>query len=497
MTGFQLLAVAIDRMDDPPPPGTIPERGLAGFEVSPLNGARSPSTTWVSVIIGKNGLGKSRTMGAAAALFQGVSSGRVAARNRTDPGFRVTYVCGPDVCELWTSSRGRISASVNGKSCPTDSVPLPSKVIALSTTATDKFPLPTRSKSLDEPRGHLYSYMGLRDRMGRSSATAVVYRALEALVEATEATYERRARISEVFDFLGYTPRVEHTYRWRYGSLLRDGGDLTGLLERNTEGYMGARPLRQLVEKDPSILGDLQRIVSESIAQTSPRKEFRLVADFRNSGSVDLARFRDTQLLKRAGLVALETVELERSGSATKIDLREFSSGELSLVTAFLGLAAVIEDDSLIIIDEPEVSLHPEWQSQYLGLLTTVFSKYRGCHFMVATHSPLVVAGIPSESANVVSLDPNGQRSTEGAEFAGDSVDEVLARAFDVVGKNNLFVKQRLVEALRLAADGELESIEFANAMRPLIQVVSSLEEGSPTKDLIDELLRARESSLQ
>lgn len=498
MDGFRLLevgsVVATDHLND------VDLDNERSIQISVPESWPPRRATWVSVLIGRNGQGKSRTLGGIASLFAGARVGKLQTRDQRSFRWRVRYSVGEDECELWSTERGAIRARMQGQDWPVDLVPMPSKVIALSTTAMDKFPLPSSAHSKDDGRSEeLYSYMGLRDRTGRASATAVVFRALEALVEATEDTTDRRARIAEVFDFLGYAPRVEHTYRWRYSSLFREPDSIRKLLNSELASIARrtvATRLRRMVDRDPGVVDELQTIVDQAGAMTR-RGELRLIADFRDASSSELEQFYEVQLLKRAGLVELSTVELRRSDTGVSIDLREVSSGELSIATTFLGLAAVIEDNSLIIIDEPEVSLHPEWQSQYLGLLTEVFAKYEGCHFLVATHSPLVVSDISDVAANIVSLDPHRQTVESGAAYAGDSVDEVLVRAFDVVGKNNLFVKQRLVEALRLAADGKILSTQFSEAIAPLARLAPSLEPDSATRDLIVQLLDARERSLQ
>lgn len=496
MNGFRLLTV--ERHDEQQLPLAVrpPNGGERYLRVAPAVDEPSDAT-WVSVITGRNGLGKSRTLGGVASLFAGAPHGRLSARGHAGKEWRVKYVRGPNEVELWASPTGEIHARMNGRDCTPSSAPLPSRVIALSTTAMDKFPLPPRGDGPEDASGEgVYRYLGLRDRTGRAYAAAVVYRALEALVEATEASHERRSRISDVFDFLRYVPRVEHTYRWRYGAIPKGANSLLDLLEGDPRGPAGtitASRLRQMVARDPSALGQLQKAIDRSLSEASPRMGIRLVADFREMSSESLARFRDAQLLKRAGLVYLESVELEHSETGVLVDLREVSSGELSVATTLLGLAAVIEDDALVMIDEPEVSLHPEWQSQYLMLLTKLFSKYRGCHFVVATHSPLIVSGIPPEWSTVISLDPDRERSDAGLKYAGDSIDEVLVRAFDVADGNNLFVKQRLVKALRLAADGEIMSPEFSSTLGPLVPLLANLSTESPTKDLIEQLVRARE----
>lgn len=452
---------------------------------------------WTSVLIGRNGLGKSRMLGALASMFVDAANGKVAHARRNHIPARVTYSIGEQICELRTARDRELEANLNGSPVAVDELPLPSKVIAVSTTVLDKFPLPGRAsdEDTDSPEG-LYTYLGLRDRTGRASATAVVYRALEALMDASEATFERRSRTSKIFEFLGYLPVVEHAYRWRYASLWR--GDRTVLdLLNSDDVQLAARStaarLRRLVSREPNVLNRLQEAVDSARNVTSAKRELRLSVDFRGRGSSDRSEFDSLRLLRRAGLIELKSVELQTAAGSI-VDLREASSGELSLATALLGIAAVIQDNALVIVDEPEVSLHPEWQSQYLELLESTFSEFSGCHFVVATHSPMIVADIAAESANVVSLGRADADTEPGSHFAGDSIDEILLRAFQVSGKNNLFLKQELVEALRLAADGRTSSLRFAEIMTQLSPVTESLKVSSPTRVLIEQLQQVLET---
>ena len=65
------------------------------------------------------------------------------------------------------------------------------------------------------------------------------------------------------------------------------------------------------------------------------------------------------------------------------------SSGETNLLCQFIGILSAIQEDSLVIIDEPENSAHPNWQINYIGWLKEIFSQYNSCHFVLATHSHL------------------------------------------------------------------------------------------------------------
>jgi len=86
------------------------------------------------------------------------------------------------------------------------------------------------------------------------------------------------------------------------------------------------------------------------------------------------------------------------------IDALSLSSGERHLLTMFLYLIREIKNDgSLILIDEPEMSLHINWQRRFIDdLLETLVKRYSELEgnplwtsphrFLIATHSPSIIA---------------------------------------------------------------------------------------------------------
>lgn len=80
-----------------------------------------------------------------------------------------------------------------------------------------------------------------------------------------------------------------------------------------------------------------------------------------------------------------------------------------------LGARAATETPGVVLIDEVDMHLHPEWQQVVLQSLITAFPKLQ---FIVTTHSPQVLTTVPSECIrilreNKVYVAPPG---TEGAE---------------------------------------------------------------------------------
>jgi ABC-type multidrug transport system ATPase subunit len=93
------------------------------------------------------------------------------------------------------------------------------------------------------------------------------------------------------------------------------------------------------------------------------------------------------------------------------IEFSGLSSGEKSLLSMFgrFGEAAAIvqesQTDVLLLLDEPEVALHPQWQTAFIDLLNdnlpVIFPK-KNIQLIITSHSPIIISDLPK--TNVVFL---------------------------------------------------------------------------------------------
>jgi len=72
------------------------------------------------------------------------------------------------------------------------------------------------------------------------------------------------------------------------------------------------------------------------------------------------------------------------------LEATSLSSGEQHEVVMLYELLFKVRRDSLILIDEPEISLHVAWQSQFLQDLTDM-TELSGFDVLLATHSPQII----------------------------------------------------------------------------------------------------------
>ncbi|MGB5687578.1 MAG: AAA family ATPase, partial [Candidatus Electrothrix sp.] len=67
--------------------------------------------------------------------------------------------------------------------------------------------------------------------------------------------------------------------------------------------------------------------------------------------------------------------------------LDRLSSGEKNLVQLFLRIGAHCTRNSIILIDEPEIHLHPNWQKRLMKQLREFAQEHPGITIILATHS--------------------------------------------------------------------------------------------------------------
>lgn len=150
------------------------------------------------------------------------------------------------------------------------------------------------------------------------------------------------------------------------------------------------------------------------------------------------------------------------------IELREASSGELALITSLSFIAANASKFDLVLIDEPENSLHPQWQRDYVELLVAAVG-YVDSRVVIATHSPLLVIGMETAEVGaeicVLSQVMHDLHVVEGV-----GLEEVMAKVFMTITPKSHFLSQELVGVLdrleekRIGLQGAVAELELLKA---------------------------------
>ena len=144
--------------------------------------------------------------------------------------------------------------------------------------------------------------------------------------------------------------------------------------------------------------------------------------------------------------------ELPEARKGTRLSLSNLSTGMKSFsILAILKDSGILENVEYIILDEPEIHLHPEWQLKYAQLII-LFSKFLNIKFLVTSHSPYFIEAIELYSKKY-----------------GMSKKVNYYKSFNTNEKNHYFIKD-CTENLDLIYD------ELSNALFTLEELRDSIE---------------------
>ena len=162
--------------------------------------------------------------------------------------------------------------------------------------------------------------------------------------------------------------------------------------------------------------------------------------------------FDDIEFSRVDNVRSIKTILFKRKN--TEIPISRLSSGEKQIVYRGAYLLKDIQLDlgKAVLIDEPEISLHPEWQKKILGYYQSLFSDETGkqlSQMFVATHSPFIIHNQNRHNDKVVVLkkDDNGNifQSDKPEYYACNSC-KAIEDSFSVYDFNDINEKIIFVE---------------------------------------------------
>lgn len=146
------------------------------------------------------------------------------------------------------------------------------------------------------------------------------------------------------------------------------------------------------------ILGNAEFYIKEYILGLE-RKSTISDPQARTKAAVDAfnAHFLDAKLLTQ--LVDLSKKQFNRpvfrNVANEEVTIDQLSDGEKQLYARVIALMMLDPQNSIILIDEPEIALHPAWQQKIMQIYSKIG---RNNQFIIATHSPQIIANTPYQN---------------------------------------------------------------------------------------------------
>lgn len=375
------------------------------------------------------------------------------------------------------------------------------KIIAISTSPFDKFPILERNfhfrnNKLIEKK---YIYRGAKIKVNsQKDYLKTKFDQLgSSLINFFLRADKTKNKISILLDTIGVNENISmyFTFPWPFNPFEVINGTGRRTLSESLGSIRFFKEKTERVElsknEEQLLLESLRSVIKFYEFQQNRSESFHLNLNLSNVEEIDnFDLLNSLSILASYDLIELLDIKFIRNNN-NNFYLTDASSGELSLIFNLLSIAGEIENDALILIDEPEISLHPEWQSNFLPLLNKMFNDYKGCHFIIATHSPQILSSINNNNSFIINLE-NDNKIIKGTDISKMSADYQLAYVFKEPGhKNEYLTRIALTVFTNVSKNRRFSSVDYEslNLLRenfeylksndPVHQLIISLEEMS------------------
>ena len=445
---------------------------------------------YTTVVIGANGIGKSYLLRAIVEIFCCLEC----LHDRKEyvaPQyyFSIEYLhqqqkwCFANYRDINPVERGRrvftqFVYKCDGNSVEARDMLLPSKLIASATTIVDKYVAKSTA---------MYRYKGLRNENSPSSTgtRTMVRKTVDGLLDSLDVKEGFRDELKDLLVSLGLQPRLELSYSMRYVDVFvkRDMSvqELQRIFENQGDVFKRATKLwgthnyEKIKEEDRhklDVAADFFKRVAERGFDDGKRQLKYNLLEVEDGYKVTNDR-EALKILSALDLLTYPSLKVYKDVDGYAFD--QSSSGESSLLCQMVSIMSDIEPGSLVLIDEPENSSHPNWQMSYMRWIKSIFKNYLNCHFVISSHSHFILTDLEPTTSDIVVLEKKDgiiKDVSEGVNTFNWSVDDILYRVFGVCNTRNHAFESDIMTLYKMITE---RSDDF-DTIRRLTDKLSSFE---------------------
>lgn len=445
-----------------------------------------------SLIIGANGSGKSFVLKLLADIFNAFQSTNALGQMKYSH-YELVYVINGELIQLQILNR-QVFIHKNGMLLEKyDNSVLPSKALAVSFMLNDKFPFKQSSFTDDS----IYEYLGVRMTSNASWTSSMNNKMADSFLNlaVNGKIWDFINRLSE---FLCIDAKISINCEMSEADFFAD--DLGTRLKKYGENIIQQEDFRSDAVKRytdeiyQELVDFIQWIKNDNLYVKNKSKIIFGVTFDVNTSADEIKEiasvYRHFKELSNLKVFKNMTLNLYKKGKMYSFD--ESSSGEKHILYSFTNIFNCINTNSLVLIDEPEISLHPNWQIKYISFLKKVFADYSSCHFIIASHSHYLVSDLNPDNSSLVTVDVD----EKGKQFItldystyAWSAENILYNIFGVRTFRNYYFDMDVRELLYAVSNnkkGELDRIRFLydklskyilDDKDPLNQIINEAEE--------------------
>ena len=173
-----------------------------------------------------------------------------------------------------------------------------------------------------------------------------------------------------------------------------------------------------------------------------------------------------------------KTLPIFENSAGEEFDINDLSSGEKQLFLRTLSIKMLEPNNSIILIDEPELSLHPKWQQRIIEVYKKIGENNQ---IIVATHSPHILGSVSNENIFILYRNENGKiEAKTGAELDssyGQPVERVLKDIMGLKSVRTPKIDRDIQELRKLVDEDKYDTEEFKKKYNSLLKILGNIDE--------------------
>ena len=173
-----------------------------------------------------------------------------------------------------------------------------------------------------------------------------------------------------------------------------------------------------------------------------------------------------------------KTMPVFENSAGEEFDINDLSSGEKQLFLRTLSIKMLEPKNSIILIDEPELSLHPKWQQRIIEVYKKIGENNQ---IIVATHSPHILGSVSNENIFILYRNENGKIDAKTGDELYSSyrqpVDRVLKDIMGLKSVRTPKIDRDIQELRKLVDEDKYDTEEFKKKYNNLFEILGNTDE--------------------
>lgn len=505
---FRIVSLSIDNLDI-----EFDYRLNNSSFIHEKNNKNYNSKSYVSVFIGQNGVGKSYILRNISYIFFELYELKYPENgfkfNSNLKNYKITYKIGDNTYYV-EKKRNQYLIYINGIRISTQQYELiciPNGILCCAFQINDKFRYVRESD--------FYKYLGIKSQSSftnsKTVSKAICNNIMKIIYSKNNQLYLKLLRMC--FDFIGLSPQITISYKIKKKQQLLENnidinnieGILHQMLSRRNGRATFAQSVLHGIKNNKDTLEELvhqirklQEIINLNENYTRRTSTINTQIDLEtgeifSNNKINMREYiiEDAfELLNKLDIIGSPEIIVRKSDY---FEVKDGSSGELHILFLLTNIIANIENNSLILIDEPEASLHPTWQMKLVNLIQEILGiAQMNCQIIIATHSHFVLSSLKAEESTIHIIKKDklkNENVCENLEYSiyGWSAENILFKVFGVPSNRNYYLAKDLDRLLELISNGKENKV--LKRKDDLISISKNLVDEDPLKDVIREII--------